>query len=949
MASTTVDDPKLHALLIGVDCYLPNKLPDGGYYPSLGGCVGDVTKVERFLTQRLSLPQEQIIKLTATLRDGSDSPAEPPERWPTYENIVVAFKEITHRAKSGDQVYVHYSGHGGRTITSFPEVKGTNGLDESLVPTDIGRPGTRYVTDVEMAYLLKQMVDKGLIVTTVLDSCHSGGATRGLSGGAVRGISSIDSTERPAESLVAPRAALLAYWQAIPVGQTRSAKLGGGWMPEVPGTLLLAACRANELANETTFDSGRNGALTYWMLDSLKQIGPTLTFKMLHDRILAKVHATFKDQTPQLHGDGSRIVFGTRRLPQPLTVRVMKVNLPGEVVLDAGEVQGIAAGARFAIYARDATDVADTTNCLAITEVFKVGSTDSTARILELKNRAGLEESARAVLLDAGEIRLRGRVRLIGNRAGVPESIDQAAALARLVPEIDKNGWIRQANGDEGTDYQVAVNPNGEYEVWDPSGHAIQLRPALKISDSAAPPQVAKRLEHLTKFRNVKLIENGASNSSLAGKVTIELTGDALETTSGVPVLNVGESAMVRVKNNSKQVLNLTIFDLQPDWGVTQVYPIDADSEILDPQRSLELPLQNVSLPEGYKEGLDTIKVFATVESTSFRWLELPRLDQPALRSAQNTRGPVDPLEQLMAAFNVEAPPQNVRSFNLGVAPVAKWTAVQLDFKVQRPSDALKHVRDQSTSLLQAAFDEVAAQKEKASSTRGDASRSITSGRSSSNDPAFAALMEYLSNPTNVPKPTAGRGFVDTAKYCASMAAGMAGQLWNAYVKGDREKYDAYQAALTAKFGDCDPNFKDALIQYSKLVLKSGTIPYREYKSISDSVYDDKLPAQATVGIVADWGTGQPEALEVLRQVKRKNPDVVIHLGDIYYAGTAHEVEDYFYQPWKDILQTDRPALPHSFCQEIMICIRAENRSTIYWVDSVNRRVTFVLGMIIGS
>jgi hypothetical protein len=36
MAETSVLKSKLYALLIGVDCYLPNRLPDGGYYPSLG-------------------------------------------------------------------------------------------------------------------------------------------------------------------------------------------------------------------------------------------------------------------------------------------------------------------------------------------------------------------------------------------------------------------------------------------------------------------------------------------------------------------------------------------------------------------------------------------------------------------------------------------------------------------------------------------------------------------------------------------------------------------------------------------------------------------------------------------------------------------------------------------------------------------------------------------------
>jgi hypothetical protein len=135
--------PKMHdtvvkyfALLIGSDCYLPNRLPDGSYYPSLGGCVRDIAHVEAFLRARLWLPDEQLRKLYAS-RQGTEVPIEPKELWPTYENIVKAFGRVTEEAAEGDQVYVHYSGHGGRALTAFPEVKGDSGLDEAL-----GSPST---------------------------------------------------------------------------------------------------------------------------------------------------------------------------------------------------------------------------------------------------------------------------------------------------------------------------------------------------------------------------------------------------------------------------------------------------------------------------------------------------------------------------------------------------------------------------------------------------------------------------------------------------------------------------------------------------------------------------------------------------------------------------------------------------------------------------------------
>src|SRR5215467_11746476 len=154
----TVLKSKLYALLIGIDCYLPNRLPDGGYYPSLGGCVRDINLVEAFLRNRLGLTDTQIIKLAAT-NNGTGTPPEPKELWPTYENMVQAFKKITDSAQSGEQVYVHYSGHGGRSVTSFPNAKGPNGLDESLVPTDIGNSEARYLRDLEIAHLLQAMAD----------------------------------------------------------------------------------------------------------------------------------------------------------------------------------------------------------------------------------------------------------------------------------------------------------------------------------------------------------------------------------------------------------------------------------------------------------------------------------------------------------------------------------------------------------------------------------------------------------------------------------------------------------------------------------------------------------------------------------------------------------------------------------------------------------------------
>jgi hypothetical protein len=350
---------ELHALLIGIDCYLPNLLPGGYYYGSLGGCVRDIKHVETFLSSRLGMRSERILKLTATRGEGKQ-PMEPREQWPTYENMVAKFKQVIAIANAGDQIYIHYSGHGGRALTAYKGLKGDDGLDEALVPTDIGNSEARYLRDVELAYLLKSMVDKGLIVTVVLDSCHSGGATRGVGKATPRtmvpdpsGVPDgprIDTKDRPTHSDVASPKELEAAWRGL-AGRTRAAKPDSGWLTEPRGYTLLAACRANESAYEDYFSSReKNGALTYWLLDSLQSAGPGTSYNMLHERILAKIRSWMVEQTPQLQGEGDRVVFGSERIKPHYAISVMQVDKArNRIALNAGESNCLRSGDLIAV------------------------------------------------------------------------------------------------------------------------------------------------------------------------------------------------------------------------------------------------------------------------------------------------------------------------------------------------------------------------------------------------------------------------------------------------------------------------------------------------------------------------------------------------------------------------------------------------------------------------
>jgi hypothetical protein len=698
MANQTSGTPTLYALLIGIDCYLTNRLPDGGYYPSLGGCVRDISHVEAFLKRTFHVPEGNILKLTAT-NTGAQEPPEPRELWPTYENMVAAFQRLTAMAQPDDQVIIHYSGHGGRAPTLLPQLKGEHGLDEGLVPTDIGDSEARYLRDIELTKMLADMVDKGLSVAVVLDSCHSGGMTRGRGDVAVRGISSIDTTPRPTHSLAGSQQELADLWDEVTQGGKRDVSMGSGWLPEPSGYVLLAACRPSESAFECAFEGDeRHGALTYWLLDSLHDIGPGLSYKVLHDRVLAKVHSQFEGQTPQLQGEGDRVVFGATRVQSFYAVDVMQVHAAGRrLLLNAGQAHGLRKGAQFAVYPHGATDFANIEKRQAIVEISELGATDAWARVIQRFGDEAIEGGAQAVLLGAGSIRLVRQVSLVRQAYGDP-AVDQEAGLQAVERALDGNGWLQVAGDGEEITLQVAVNEGGEYEIWDGTGQEIQnLRPALKITDPNAASGVARRLEHLAKYRAIEQLSNHDPMSPLARKLVIELVGRQAEydpadpfepqpfdNAGHVPTLKVGEWTGLRIKNESAQRLNVTLLDLEPGWGVRQIYPSGAGDYFVqfEPGQELVLPLQ-AGLPASYQQGTDTLKVFATVGTTNFRWLELPALDQPVTRSAPvRDRKPRNPLEEMLAAFTAGQPAK--RDLIPATYPSHEWITEQVQVRIQQ-------------------------------------------------------------------------------------------------------------------------------------------------------------------------------------------------------------------------------------------------------------------------
>lgn len=725
------DGSNFFAILIGIDYYFPNIIPGGGSYPSLGGCVRDINHVQDFLLQNIQISKDNIIKLTSSRNDLGNGPLEIPEKLPTYNNIVKAFETITEKANKGNQIYVHYSGHGGRTITTIPKIKGPNGLDEALVPTDIGNTSIPYLRDTEMAVIIKRMLEKKLIITMVLDCCHSGGATKGNGGAATRGIDIIDTTLRPQESAVSSLQDIENTWKSfsnlsydIPDQYNNSSNSvtkniqvasGGGycWLPQINNYVLLAACRPSESAYEYAFEGNeRNGALTYWLLKSLSQLDKGITFKHIHDRIIAKIHSQFPQQTPMLQGDGNRQIFGNNYIKTVYAVNVLRVdenNNNTRILLNAGQVHGIRKHVKFAIYPNGLNDYSKIEKRLGIVEVDERGSTNSWANVIAKFDNGDIESGSQAILIDPVDIHLKKKINLVYPDESNSDSLiikNQLEAIEILKDSIEKNSkdsfleLSNQANNK--ADFQVAVNNKNEYEIWDPAGNPIPyLNPSIKINDKNSTNSIIERLVHLSKYLNIQQIDNLDIASPLSRKLEIDLFGveddydpadkpdlKPLEFENNIKKVKVGQQMMLRIRNKlpkeSNKVLNITILDLQPDWGITQIYPSNPGENFIpiDPDSEQYFPL-GVTLPNGYDYGKDLIKVFATLDPTDFHWLELPSLNQPQTIQNKSLRSNINmsPLEQLMATLTKDKP--STRHINPSMTPSKEWTTTQIEIHVE--------------------------------------------------------------------------------------------------------------------------------------------------------------------------------------------------------------------------------------------------------------------------
>jgi len=133
-----------------------------GQEGELAGCHNDVRNIKGYLESVHLFKPENILIL---VDDGIHSP-------PTKRNIMNAYNGLARQTKSGDTVFCHYSGHGGRIQNE------ANSLAETLIPIDFETSG--HISGEDILLELIRPMPSGAFMTYLMDDYSGTGPVLNL-------------------------------------------------------------------------------------------------------------------------------------------------------------------------------------------------------------------------------------------------------------------------------------------------------------------------------------------------------------------------------------------------------------------------------------------------------------------------------------------------------------------------------------------------------------------------------------------------------------------------------------------------------------------------------------------------------------------------------------------------------------------------------------------------
>jgi hypothetical protein len=231
-------DKAKRALLVGINYT--------GTSNQLYGCINDVNSIKERISANGFTSINTITDLTT--------------KKPTRDNILSEFKNLFANSQAGDLLFFLYSGHGSYALDKNGDE--ADGYDELIVSSDL-----KGIADDEFKTIIQQNLKQDVTLFAMFDSCFSG--------------TMLDLRYQYMDSLNYDK-----YTendkQAITVGNV----------------FMISGCTDEQTSADAVFNSKANGAMTWSLLESLKQ-KPNESWRELVKNMRDILKTSEFDQIPQ--------------------------------------------------------------------------------------------------------------------------------------------------------------------------------------------------------------------------------------------------------------------------------------------------------------------------------------------------------------------------------------------------------------------------------------------------------------------------------------------------------------------------------------------------------------------------------------------------------------------------------------------------------------------------
>jgi len=580
-----------HALLVGCTEY--PALKSHPYYEvtiRLFGPKNDVAIMRDTLSEHLGV--KKITQLVGW-------PEKESER-PTRANILHHLDRLAREVKKDDRVIFFFAGHG----TQQPDTDGEeiDGLDEILLPADASGWDSKKkklvngILDDELNEKLRAIRSTGASIWLLLDCCHSGGGARGVTERS-RGLHPM--------LLGVPEAALTRGTGAADTRVIRRRNLDG--------IVAMYSAQGHRTAPELLLpkddaNAKWHGAFSYALAGQLQRTGGNLSFRELHARSLAAYRTLYHGTAPQAEGELDQQVMGGGRGGTGLLLR----RDGDDYLLNGGRLAGIEKGAVLAAV-RDGTK-------LGYVRVTHADLSEARCKVLE---RDGLKldaptAPAEVVSQPVGEVRLK--------------------LFAAKDIKTDEIPFVQRVDKSSQADWLVTAREDKSLVIETAQGNGQRF--------ATTTDHLSRHLHAIFRAENLKRFAGRGLMGPLPEGFEVTLLRQDGERITDGGSLCPGDELFVRVHNDSKNAVDVTILALDSRCSITELYPRDDTLRIPAKSGAIELGPFTVS---DEALGIDHLVVIAVPRKTGEDAAWYGWLAQDSLPLERGTSTELDALLRAMA------------------------------------------------------------------------------------------------------------------------------------------------------------------------------------------------------------------------------------------------------------------------------------------------------------